>query len=149
MPVNIKDVYAAGGWEVVVGSGGGSGHFGYVGSGGYGWNPKKQGVRISIVDKNGENVLLKQGLGYAGIDILFVDPWKNAYKGTIPNWGDRRNKFDGKGHNYVTMYWDMSNGKYDSVRDAMIKAAKDNPAQPLQDFANDLQSGKTMPYKSC
>ena len=68
------------------GSGGGSGSLDGSGS----WWVNKQGVRVSIVDKNGNTVLegTSGGKNYTAIDILFADPGNNTY-------GMSGNKFQG------------------------------------------------------
>ena len=59
------------------GSGGGSGSLDGSGS----WWVNKQGVRVSIVDKNGNTVLegTNGGKNYSAIDILFSNPGTNTY----------------------------------------------------------------------
>ena len=67
------------------GSGGGSGSLGGSGS----WWLDKQGVRVSIVDKNGNTVLrgTSGGKNYTAIDILFSSPGTADYM--------KGNKFQG------------------------------------------------------
>lgn len=59
------------------GSGGGSGSLDGSGS----WWVNKQGVRVSIVDKNGNTVLTgtSGGKNYSSIDIVFSNPTSNIY----------------------------------------------------------------------
>ena len=59
------------------GSGGGSGSLDGSGS----WWVNKQGVRVSIVDKEGNTVLTgtSGGKNYTSIDIVFSNPTSNIY----------------------------------------------------------------------
>ena len=73
------------------GSGSGSGSLNGSGS----WWVNKQGVRVSIVDKNGNTVLTgtSGGKNYTAIDILFADP------GSVSSMGG--NKFQGANNGYT------------------------------------------------
>lgn len=73
------------------GSGGGSD----AATGSGSWSLSKQGVRVSIVDKNGNTVLegTSGGKNYTAIDILFSDP------GSVSSMGG--NKFQGANDGYT------------------------------------------------
>ncbi len=76
------------------GSGSGSGSLDGSGS----WWVNKQGVRVSIVDKNG-NTVLSGGSGqldYTAIDIVFSDPGNNFY-------ALKANKFQGMNDGKIMM----------------------------------------------
>lgn len=113
-PYNIQSAYAAGGPGYVGGSTGNSAYERIVSRNS--WSSTRQGIRVSIVDKNGKNVLLEQGVGYGGIDILFFNP------GFPDNRDNQYNKFGESGKNEIYEQID-----WDTVSEKLKQSAASNP----------------------
>jgi len=117
----------------VIGSSGGSQHLSSGGSNNVKltWNEIQQGVRVSIVDKDGNNVLRDAHAGYNGIDILFKDP--GSY-GKIINTYEQRNKFDLIDGNYIRLQWS-------TVKNYLIESASNHPMKGVSSVADNLKTG--------
>jgi len=129
IPAYPKYVYA----DYLIGGSAGSGHF--TSDGKANWNRNYQGIRVSIVDKNGNNVLKYQGMGYNGIDILFDNP----YTRELINDKDMCNKFDQSPGNYEQMQWS-------TVKNMMKAAADSHPMERVRQLGAELgRPGYTIP----
>lgn len=131
IPISPKSVYADG---YITGSGAGYGRV-TNDKPGQNWSSSFQGVRVSIVDKNGNNVLERRGLGYSGIDIVFNDPGFDFING-----GQFRNKFDTINGVYKRYNWSAE------LKGMMEEAAKSHPMERVQQFGKELgTSNRSIP----